>query len=191
MKINILFLWIILSLPLYSATNLDVQDSLAKEFAHEVKTHLEKNNINVLKMKINDHEASWLIEQKVNNLLVKNEIKIKDKAMGRLFIIIKKIDPEYFFVKDDDDLLKRNIELSLEYKIEGKGGLLHSDEFVRTFTDTLRKENYLKYETPEHDFTQGNMPEEDLSFLEKYIEPVAIVGAAVLSVYLFFSIRSQ
>lgn len=190
MKINIIFLWIILSLPLYSATNLEVQDSLAKEFAHEVKTHLEKNNINVLKMKINDHEASWLIEQKVNNLLIKNGISIKDKAMGRLNIIIKKIAPEYDLVKDDD-LLKRKVELSLEYKIEGKGGLLHSDEFARTFTDTLRKESYLNYETPEHGFTQGNLPKEDLSFLEKYIEPVAIVGAAVLSVYLFFSIRSQ
>lgn len=191
MKKIICVLFLIAGYTSYASTNLEIQDSLAAEFAENIAELLNSEKISALAIEVKSHDAEWLVTQKLNNRFVKDDIKLSDSAGSKLTVIIKRIAPVYKLIDDSKDSASRKIKLSMEFNLKQNDRILHSDSFKKTYRDNVSRDKYQLLENNDYKFTQGDMPAEDLGFMEKYIEPVIVVSAAVLSVYLFFSIRSN
>ncbi len=85
-------------------------------------------------------------------------------------------------------LLERNAGISGLYSLN-ENGKLFSDEFELTIKDTVDYNSLSELENPAFPFTQGKIPPEP--FLSGLFEPVVAIGAAALTIILFFTVRSK
>lgn len=95
---------------------------------------------------------------------------IKDGLLGSLLVI-------------------RQSSLSGSYIIEEKSGVTASDEFTVSIVDTVGYDDIASLENPGLPYTRSELPGEPL--FPSLIEPVVAVGAAVVAIVLFFTVRSN
>lgn len=86
-------------------------------------------------------------------------------------------------------LVEREAVISGTYILENKGMYLSSEKFEYTITDTVRKDDVSRLENNSLPFTSNKMPPEP--FFSGLLEPVIAVGTAVVTVILFFTVRSK
>lgn len=86
-------------------------------------------------------------------------------------------------------LVEREAVIKGTYVIENKGVFLSSEKFEYTITDTVKKQDAAKLENLSLPFTKNEMPPEP--FFSGLLEPVIAVGTAVVTVILFFTVRSK
>jgi len=85
-----------------------------------------------------------------------------------------------------DFLSERTIELSGNYFISNQS---HVKDFKLTVKDTIKVENVEEVENRSFPFTQGELPPEP--FFSSLLEPIVAIGAAAVTIILFFSVRSK
>jgi hypothetical protein len=86
-----------------------------------------------------------------------------------------------------DFYLEREIKLSGSYLI--KDGSTNLKTFMLANTDTIKYSRASEMESSSFPFTKGEIPAEPL--FSTIFEPAIIIGAAAVSVYLFFTVRSK
>gem|GEM_PF-3841764 len=85
--------------------------------------------------------------------------------------------------------LQRSIRIALEYQlIHPEGYTLKHELCSRQYNDIIERNARTRIEDPLLPQTQGKGP---LSRWQRYIQPVLWLGATVITVYLFFTLRSQ
>ncbi len=85
-----------------------------------------------------------------------------------------------------DFFTERTIELSGNYFISNNPQV---KEFKLTAKDTINVEEVEKVENRSYPFTQGDLPPEP--FFSSLLEPIVAIGAAAVTVILFFTVRSK
>ena len=85
-----------------------------------------------------------------------------------------------------DFFTERTVELSGNYYISTNHTL---KDFHFTSKDTINVEDVENFENRSYPFTQGELPPEP--FFSSLLEPIVAVGAAAVTVILFFSVRSK
>lgn len=85
-----------------------------------------------------------------------------------------------------DFFTERNIELSGNYYISNRSKV---KDFKLTVIDTINVENVEEVENRSFPFTQGELPQEP--FFSSLMEPIVAIGAAAITIILFFSVRSK
>jgi len=86
-------------------------------------------------------------------------------------------------------MLVRTAELNGNYIIKENSNIVKADTFIVSITDTTSLENKSKLENPSLHFTQSEFPPEP--FFSGLLEPVIAVGTFVVSLLLFFTVRSK
>lgn len=89
-----------------------------------------------------------------------------------------------------ENIIERKIKIDFRCTENSRTSFLCPINKVITFTDTIPEEliDYIEKEgTP---FT-ASKPKDEATFIEKFIEPIGIIGASALIILLFFSIRSN
>jgi hypothetical protein len=86
-------------------------------------------------------------------------------------------------------LVEREAVIRGTYIIENKGVYLSSKKFEYTITDTIKKDDINRLENLSLPFTKNEIPPEP--FFSGLLEPVIAVGTAVVTVILFFTVRSK
>lgn len=86
--------------------------------------------------------------------------------------------------------INRKIKIDFRCTENSRASFLRPINKVIAFTDTISEEliDYIEKEGPP--FTAPK-PKDDATFIEKFIEPIGIIGASALIILLFFSIRSN
>ena len=86
---------------------------------------------------------------------------------------------------------KRHIytRLTVESRRGKTGEVTFSDALTDVYHDTIAEEDIHKVESSSLPFTHGELPKE--SFLDRFVEPLVVVGATGLVVFLFFNVRTQ
>lgn len=186
--IKILLLLIYCSVNLYSQkSNLEIQDSLIQSSLEEIISDFKEYDS--LNIKTEAHTASWLIQKNAMNTLKKYDIAYNAKSNNYFKIVIENIKPKYKFSENPDSLI-RYFQLKLVAFSYKNNNLSESLEITKNYQDTILYDNYNFYENANYPLTIGKPPEYKSSFLEKYITPVVVTSAAIITVVLFFSIRS-
>lgn len=85
-----------------------------------------------------------------------------------------------------DFFTERTVELSGNYFISNNPQV---KEFKLTAKDTINVEEVEKVENRSYPFTQGDLPPEP--FFSSLLEPIVAIGAAAVTVILFFTVRSK
>jgi hypothetical protein len=86
-------------------------------------------------------------------------------------------------------LVERAAEVKGSYQISNNGVISELKEFETTRLDTLDYDSIEIIENRSIPFTQGEPPGEP--FFSSLLEPAIALGAAVVTVYLFFTVRSN
>lgn len=85
---------------------------------------------------------------------------------------------------------RRVVDIAVQFTATSNadGKILSAETEKRTFSDTVYADEISKLQDSSKRIASGPLP--DRSVLERFIEPLIIVGAAGIAVYLFFTIRS-
>lgn len=116
-------------------------------------------------------------------------ISDESSAASSLNFVIEDCSVEYGDVYRDglfgDFLMPRELKLSGNY-LSASSKLT---EFNFTSIDTVYYDDMIRIENRSYPFTQGELPDEP--FFSSLLEPVVAIGAAAVTVILFFTIRSK
>jgi hypothetical protein len=83
----------------------------------------------------------------------------------------------------------RTVKTSLSANLRAPNDeILFAGILSRSFTDTVRASDIHDLENPAQRITQGEAPAD--GFFDNVIEPLVIIGASAVAVYLFFTVRS-
>lgn len=86
-------------------------------------------------------------------------------------------------------LIERKFQISGDYIIQKEKGLVNSNTFNFTLTDTIRYDEILFVENNSLPFTKAVPPSEP--FFPSIVEPVIAITAVAITVVLFFTVRSK
>lgn len=178
-------------------TNKSVQDSLFLSFIEEIielkhKTNSDTININCVDLsfcnKLDYLLSNEHINQKLNALLFQNPSEHKG---AQLNVSNFKLNLNYLsFGKDS---LIREFSTEIESYFRAKNNQLYPIKpKFNYFRDSISREDLKIIDSEESRLlSKSSIPESELSWYEKYFEPIAITVTAAATVILFFTLRSK
>ncbi len=180
-------------------TNLEILQAQIVDIAKEIllKTNLSPREKIVLSIHAN--ESAWIFENALSEFLKKQQHVVfihspPDSGadvqweLGILDLSVSYKDPfhESFLGRKKAN---RIIRLSLSGNIRNAHyEVLFAGTIERTLRDTIAAADIPLVEASTVQFTHGNPLEE--GFFENVLQPVVIIGASAVAIYLFFTIRS-
>ena len=131
----------------------------------------------------------------VRGKLLRNNIQLvgdnsEDKNFVRVNFVVDNSFVGYSEPEKDgifgDFFTERTIELSGNYFISNNPQV---KDFMLAIKDTINVEDVENVENRSYPFTQGELPPEP--FFSSLLEPIIAIGAAAVTVILFFTVRSK
>ena len=157
---------------IFDLTDLSISEINKKE--NYVLNFNSAENLNVIKGRI------------FKNIKTENSETVLNYYVDSLKVVYPEMFRDGWF---GDYFLIRDVRLAGYYSIEKKGSLLDKKEFNLSVKDTVEYSKLNEIESQALNFTQGEIPQEP--FFDSMVETVIAVGAAVVSIILFFTIRSD
>jgi hypothetical protein len=194
-KIKTLFFFFICSLLFaQSKSNLEMINGLVDSSAILVASTLN-NTDSAFDLDVNSPKEYTELNQRIVTSLVRNKIKLNLDSLetNKINYSLSQVSVQYSDLFRDglfgDYLLERNFILSGEYSIQKFSTISAADIFSYTAIDTISYDNYRVVENNSIPFTKGKVPESP--FFPSIFEPVVAITTVVVSVILFFSVRSK
>lgn len=168
-------------------TNKQIIDSIFDAFLSRIAIQLKEKKITEIRV-ANIGEFSYF-QNKLINELVKNNIRIDDNSLVTIKLNIEDFQIQYI---ESNDELTRIIDINATlHFLEKNGEIKLLDKLNTSYKDQLSVEDVSAVENSLFPFTQGNKPKPKKSLFEEIIEPVIIVSTAIITVVLFFSVRTK
>lgn len=196
-KISLLFIIVLLlsqSVILsQTASNLDQFYTLIDSASNQLLKDLgEAKKVN---LELNFGTDYSVFANQVRGKLLRNNIQLigdnsEDKNYVRVNFVIDNSFVGYSEPEKDgifgDFFTTRTIELSGNYFISNNPQV---KDFKLVVKDTINVEDVENVENRSYPFTRGELPPEP--FFSSLLEPIVAIGAAAVTVILFFSVRSK
>lgn len=145
---------------------------------------------------VNDTPSEYsILNNRVIASLSKNRIKLGDDSShsNKISYIISHAGVQYSDLFRDglfgEYLLERKFDLMGNFIVEKKGVVISSNTFEISKMDTVNYNNFAFIENNSLPFTKASVPSEP--FLPSIIEPVIAITAVVVTIILFFTVRSK
>lgn len=168
-------------------TNKQIIDSVFNSFYSRIAFKLTESKIYEVYI-VQNSDYQYFINKLTNELYYKN-IKVANTTTTTLQLNINEFNINYLEVKDN---LNREITINASiYIIEKNGELKLLDNLNTIYNDVIEMDDIDRLENEMFTFTKGKLPKSKKSFFDEIIEPVIVVGTAVLTVVLFFSVRTK
>lgn len=194
-KIKTLFFFFICSLLLaQSKSNLEMINGLVDSSAILVASTIP-NIDSTFDLDVNSPKEYNELNQRIVTSFARNKIKLNLDSLeiNKINYSLSQVSVQYSDLFRDglfgDYLLERTFILSGEYSIQNFSNVSSADIFQYTVTDTISYDNFFFVENNSLPFTKGKIPEAPL--LPSIVEPVVAITTVVVSVILFFSVRSK
>ena len=171
-------------------SNFDVISQIADSSASELIANIQNVGVQSFTSEIAEHSAAWLLEQKLLENATSNDIKVLSDTGSKLKIEIAKLEVEYKLHPDSDSLY-RNISMNLFARIDHNNELINVSSADKLYSDVIGYDDAQLLQSGNYAFTNGIIPEQNNGFFEEYIEPIIITSAAIVTVILFFTVRSN
>ncbi len=192
-KILILILFLSVSLLAQSRTNLEMINMLVDSSVLSISSRISDSHFeyNIDYQSVAEYSA---LNNRIENSLVRNEIKVNlDSSKNKISYSISQAGVTYSDLFKDGlvggYLIERKFILQGEYTIKNSSSVLNADTFNYTVTDTIPYNNVNFVENNSLPFTKGTVPSEP--FFPSMLEPIVAITAVVITVVLFFTVRSN
>lgn len=186
LKILLIFTAIFFScLTAQSKKNIEVIFNMVDESLEEIKNSDNQSYV----LKFNSVDNLDIVKGRVVYNLNDSE-QNTNKELSYTVDTLKVEYPELY--RDGlfgDYYLVRQIKLSGYYSVIENSKIISNNTFNYSSIDTVQFVELTEIETQAIDFTKGEVPDEP--FLDSLVETLIAVGSAVVSIILFFTIRSD
>ena len=170
--------------------NFYIIDSLIAESVKLLSKNKDLDD--TLFLSYNKHSATWLVSQNyIKTLTEQNHVISNDSNHSNLQILIKDINIEYSIIAEDEKKVLRKITPKIDYIYKSNNIIKPLQNSYLSYSDTIEIDRIPNLELSSHDFVKGDLVAGETSFFEKYLEPVIFTTAAILTVVLLFSVRSN
>ncbi|MFA7627410.1 MAG: hypothetical protein WCZ17_10230 [Candidatus Kapaibacterium sp.] len=172
--------------------NYDIYDSLSVELAKDLYQREIKDKILLVNYTINTVPAGKIFEKALLDLLITNDIDVRSDSTAQVShnIEILRFDTNFEYYDNSNDSLVRTINFEGFVK-----SFVHEsssyNKYSKQYRDTVAFVDISLLQNPQIPIVNGTVPDRKRSFYEKALEPIILVSAAVLSVFIFFSVRSK
>lgn len=178
-------------------TNLDVIRSLAKQISVDAvrQTQMDTPGGNV-DLSVVPKETAWYVESSVGEGLQSLGFVVRQDTAVPLAAEfgLSNARVEYSNVRKDglfgSKVVDRKIEIQLTSKFTDRktGSVLWASEKAQSVVDTIELSEINRVENPTIAITRGTLPRE--SFFSNFAEPLILLGAIAVAVFLLFNVRS-
>lgn len=172
-------------------SNLKVIDSLLSKHIDELQPELLNNKMRCFNLEANLKDIDFLIE---NKLLEKYPGISFHRNIDNQCPILKintiNIDVNYNLA--NSDTVNRQIKVELAAIIESKNEpmkLIHKQNYE--FNDQIKLEDIDKYQKSPYQFDKGEIPKEESTFYDSYLQPIIFIGTAIITIAILFTVRSS
>ncbi len=174
-------------------TNLDVVNELIEKSVLNIDNSVINKNLAFSFIYRSSGSYSFL-KSKVVDSYIKNSISISENESleNKIEHSINNITVEYSNPHKDgffgNLLIERKINVDATVILSGRTGI-NTVDLSNSYKDTVEVENISRLENPAIPFTQSTMPE--LPLFSNLLEPIIVVGTLIVTIILFFTIRSK
>jgi len=177
-------------------TNLNIFRRLSYLMGQEMADSLTDPTSSTVHLAVEPRELAWLVEDGLTQALSGAGVNVstKDSGTTRLTCLVEQTDVTYSNVRRDGlmgpKIVDRSIGLALRTRTyEREQGLLRSTrELQRSARDTIQLDDIERVEQPNLPALKGRMPPE--GFFSSVAEPLIVIGAVAVAVFLLFKVRS-
>ncbi len=194
-KIKILLLLFTSSLLFAQGkTNLEMINRLVDSSSIKIASKITNKNVEY-SLQLNSVAEYKELNGIILTSITKNGIKLNTNSTktNRINYSITQAGVEYSNLFRDglfgNYLLERNFVLSGNYSIQNSSSVLDANTFYFTVTDTIPYDRLISVENNSLPFTKGKAPE--APFIPSILEPAIAIATVVVTVILFFSVRSK
>jgi len=196
MTLKLIILFLVLSFgSIYSSskTNYEIIDSLNKDFITTYEVNLKNQHIDSIQLTIDDPVGIAILKSRIINNLIQLKIqKIDNPYYNNLMISINNLNITYNEIDNADDNdanIQRNINYVLFYELNIKGKS-SSLETKYSSIDSISFADIRIIENQYFPYTIGKKVFSEDSFFDSIMKPFLIIGSALLTGVLLFTVRS-
>lgn len=154
-------------------------ENLTDSLSQEIRMNLSKNELKFSKIQV---------DSPIEKYIVGNLIKESDKSTSNVLVFrLLKAEINYNTLSDDSLQRFTNIYATVLLDITGEKSLLIDKTYAKT--DTITFAEAKEYEQ-ELGIKESNLPKEK-SLYKKYFQPILIATVAVVTAFVFFTVRSK
>ncbi len=177
-------------------TNLDVIRSLAKQIAADAALQNNLNPPGNIDLSIFPRETAWYVEGPVGEGLQSLGFVVRQDTAAGLAATFGLSDTriEYSNIRKDGIFGAKLVDRKVEVELTGKftdrrtGNILWASEQSKSVVDTIEMSEIGSLENPTIAITRGSLPRE--GFFSNFAEPLILLGAIAVAVFLLFNVRS-
>lgn len=194
MKINILVLIINIFLinTAYShLSNFKVIDSLINEHIEFIKPELLNEKKRCFNLETNSSEIDFIIESKLLEKFPEFSFhKNRDNHCPKLKINTLNIAVNYKLLEDEN--VEREISVHINTIIESKEEPLKQiHNKALKYNDLIKSHELNNIQRSPYTFDKAEIPKEDNSFYDNYLQPIIFIGTAIITIAILFTVRSN
>ena len=189
---SILFV-IICTLSLYSKplTNFEILTDFNEKFVIQINDFLLQQKVSQITINTNESEISSLLKNALIQKLSSVSIAVSENSNSKINLLPIYAGVEYQNYSESNDSLKRIIKYRIQGNYSDGNTIVNIPEADYIFNDIISRNNINILENKQLDFTRGVIPNPEKTFFERFVEPVAIIATAALTVFLLFSLRTN
>lgn len=197
-RATFLFIYFILSILTNAQTlsNLSVVNKLVELSAARIDSSFGNADKKIKLIFVAVPSMQILKSGLINNLINHGfniETAENSSNIGSLSYAIESVSVVYSDVRKTgffgDLVVDRTVSLNGEYFISDGRKITKSDKFHFAEKDTVKYDSIQQLENAELAFTKGKIPEEPL--FSNLLEPIIVAGTLIITVILFFTVRSR
>ena len=178
-------------------TNFELIDSLAKISAKNICDYIKSYKIDSIILNVPVQAEGVFLKNKIIEAAQKVNIFCFDfdnsnfRNLPRLDIIINSFGVNYNIIPEVSDSLTRNISVLLTGTLICKSKELSAAPLIEfKYTDIIDRNDILGISNPDYPYTQSNVPPPEKSFFQDILEPIIFISTGIITVILFFTVRS-
>lgn len=170
--------------------NISVIDSISKAYFNLLAIDLNEKQVKKVTLAINDSAVGSFFGEIAVRQLDSSGIRITLDTTSILKISVVDVATRYENTSSSDSL-ERVITIKIRSSLQLDNSKSPLEILDVRYTDRISRQSVNMLNSRIYPFASAKPPMPDLSFWEKYLEPAIITTAAVLTVWLFFSVRSN
>lgn len=176
--------------------NIDIIDSLLYNYTTQLAQFLADNNIKSIDINLNSHPAENFLKRNIVQAFAEKGIEVyqfnnDNKDRESLTLTVKEVTVKYQN-NSRNDQVNRIFYISISGFIRDKDQkLLSIPKSSIIHQDSIDWKDLDEVENSPFDFAKSPRPERKESFFKKIAEPVIIIGSALITLILLFTIRSN
>jgi hypothetical protein len=179
-------------------TNWELLEGVVSHLTREIVNGVELRPHEQVLLRVGKSENSWMVENKLIDVLrgagadvfVSSGSKSDSMTIGEFNVLDLKLQYIRVFEIREEKCVEREASVRVSGKVYrvGDGKVLWGNTVGRTQTDTVRIDDMPNLEDPSIKVTHADLPEQGI--FSSVIEPVLVIAASVIIIFLFFAVRS-